>query len=151
MPPSSITRLIDLGAQPYLIAATLLGVLAQRLIRTLCPHCKQTTDIERKVWNNLIAPAKARPPKSVYKPIGCDECRHSGYLGRIGIYEALHVNVEIRNLINSTSDLEKYHAAAAKQNMRTLRISGAQKIAEGLTTLEEIFAVVHPMKDAIEK
>jgi general secretion pathway protein E len=142
--PASITRLLDLGAQSYLISATLLGVLAQRLIRTLCPHCKQAGTLDRNAWNELIAPAKAAPPKTVYFPNGCDECRHTGYLGRIGIYEALLVNPEIRNLINTTTDIAKFQAAAQKQGMHSLQISGAQKVAEGLTTLEEIYAAVPP-------
>ncbi|MFQ5658947.1 MAG: GspE/PulE family protein [Gammaproteobacteria bacterium] len=140
--PSTITRLLDIGAQPYLIGATLLGILAQRLIRTLCPHCKQATEIDRKAWDKLLAPAKARLPKSAYAPVGCDECRHTGYLGRIGIYEALTVDAAVRELINTTSDVGKYYDMAAKQGMRPLTISGAYKIAEGLTTLEEIYAVV---------
>jgi len=142
--PASITRLVDLGAQPYLISATLLGVLAQRLIRTLCPHCKQPGALDRKAWDELIAPAKAAPPEIVYLPNGCDECRHTGYLGRIGIYEALLVNPEIRALINTTTDIALFQAAALKQGMHSLQISGAQKVAEGLTTLEEIYAVVPP-------
>ncbi len=146
--PSTITRLIDLGAQPYLIGATLLGVLAQRLIRTLCPHCKAAGQLDRAAWERLVAPGKTRLPQSVYEPVGCDECRHTGYLGRIGIYEALHIDAEMRRLINTSTDLRQYHAAAAKQGMRNLRLSGAQKVAEGVSTLEEIYSVVPPLKES---
>ena len=142
--PASITRLIDIGVQPYLIGATLLGILAQRLIRTLCPHCKEETGVDLEVWESLVAPAKTKIPKTVYRPVGCDECRHTGYMGRIGIYESLLIDSEIRHLINTTSELKQYYDAAAKQGMRNLRLSGAHKVAEGLTTVEEIFLVVPP-------
>lgn len=145
--PATITRLIDIGAQPYLVGATLLGVLAQRLIRTLCPHCKQPGELDETAWKQLVAPNRTKIPKTIYKAVGCDECKHTGYMGRIGIYEALQVDTDIRKLINSTTDLQHYHAAAAKQGMRSLRISGAQKIAEGLTTLEEIYSVVPPPQE----
>lgn len=142
--PSSITRLIDIGAQPFLISATLLGVLAQRLIRTLCQHCKQPLQLEKEAWNKLVAPAKLKLPTNTYQPVGCDECRHTGYYGRIGIYEALPVNKTLRQLITSGADIEAIRSTAIKEGMRTLRLSGAQKIAEGLTTLEEIYSVIPP-------
>ena len=145
--PSSIIRLMDIGIQPYLIGATLLGVLAQRLIRTLCPHCKLKDRIDRNTWNNLIAPAKATLPESICKPVGCDECRQTGYLGRTGIYETMMIDANMRDLINTSKDLDKFHHAAVKQGMRTLNISGAQKIAEGLTTLEEIYSVIPPHEE----
>lgn len=145
--PATITRLIDIGAQPYLLGATLLGVMAQRLIRTLCPHCKQAHKIDAQAWKDLVAPAKVKLPAKTYKAKGCDECRHTGYMGRIGIYEALFIDAEIQALLNTTTDLTEYHKAAEKQGMRSLRISGAQKIAEGLTTMEEIYSVIPPVKE----
>ena len=144
--PSTITRLIDIGAQPYLVSATLLGVLAQRLVRTLCPHCKEKAELDRTAWERLVAPVKTRLPKTVYRPVGCDECRYTGYMGRTGIYETLLANREIRELINSSNDLQKYYDAAARQGSYNLRISGAQKVAEGLTTLEEVYTVIPPDK-----
>jgi general secretion pathway protein E len=145
--PSSITRLLDIGAQPYLISASLLGILAQRLVRTLCPHCKVAAGVDRRAWDNLIAPLKAKAPISAYTSTGCEECRHTGYLGRTGIYEALLADNDIREIINSTNDVSRYRKAANKQGMRTLQISGAHKVAEGLTTLEEVYAVVPPSRD----
>ena len=145
--PSTITRLLDIGAQPYLIGATMLGILAQRLVRTLCPHCKKPGAIDKNAWNRLIAPANLTPPDSAFSPTGCDECRHTGYLGRTGIYETLVIDKTVRKLINTTKELQLYYDAAEKQGMQNLRISGAQKIADGLTTLEEIYAVVPPKKD----
>ena len=144
--PATITRLIELGAQPYLVGATLLGVLAQRLIRVLCPHCKKPAEIVPEAWQALVAPAKIKLPENTYQASGCDECRHTGYMGRIGIYEALQVDEKIRKLINTSTELAKYYGAAEKQGMRNLRISGAQKIAEGLTTMEEIYSVIPPQK-----
>ncbi len=145
--PATITRLIEIGAQPYLVGATLLGVLAQRLIRVLCPHCKIASKVDPKGWQALVFPAKIKIPENTYKAVGCDECRHTGYLGRIGIYEALPIDKNIRKLINTSKDLAEYHAAAEKQGMRNLRISGAHKIAEGLSTLEEIYSVIPPQKE----
>ncbi len=142
--PATISRLIEIGAQPYLIGATLLGILAQRLIRMLCPHCKKPGAVNEKAWNTLVAPVKIKLPKKTFQPLGCDECRHTGYMGRIGIYEALMIDTDMRKLINTTTELAQYYAAAKKQGMRSLRISGAQKIAEGLTTLEEIYSVIPP-------
>ncbi|MGK0297886.1 MAG: general secretion pathway protein E [Gammaproteobacteria bacterium] len=145
--PSTITRLLDLGAQPYLIGATLLGILAQRLVRTLCPHCKKPGKLDKTAWEKLVFPTKLKLPDTAYSPVGCDECRHTGYMGRTGIYESLVIDKNIRNLINTTNDLQLYIEAAEKQGMEALKISGAQKIAEGLTTLEEIYATVPPNKD----
>lgn len=140
--PSAITRLIDLGIQPFLINASLLGILAQRLVRTLCPHCKQATTLNKDAWNKLTAPSKLKVPRNCFKAVGCDECKHTGYLGRIGIYEILPMNPELQKMISDNTNVNSLRAAALKQGMRSLRIGGAQKIAEGLTTLEEIFSVI---------
>jgi general secretion pathway protein E len=137
--PSSITRLIDIGAQPFLISATLLGVLAQRLVRTLCLHCKKPVKLEQEAWSKLTSPIKLKLPEKTFTPVGCDECRHTGYYGRIGIYEALPIGKSLRHLISTNANLEAIRSAALKQGMRQLRISGAQKVAEGQTTLEEIY------------
>lgn len=140
--PSAITRLMDIGTQPFLISATLLGVLAQRLVRTLCPHCRKPAKPDRTAWDHLVSPARVALPKQINRPVGCDECRHTGFLGRIGIYESLLIDKQMRQLINDGADLEQIRDAALKQGMRHLRLGGAQKVAEGLTTIEEIYAVV---------
>lgn len=142
--PATISRLVEIGAQPYLVGASLLGVLAQRLVRVLCPHCKSPGQLDVTAWNRLVSPAKIKPPKNTYQATGCDECRHTGYMGRIGIYEALLIDSSMRQIINATADLGEYQQAAIKQGMRSLNISGAQKIADGLTTLEEIYSVIPP-------
>ncbi|OGT35812.1 MAG: type II secretion system protein E [Gammaproteobacteria bacterium RBG_16_51_14] len=139
---AAVTRLIDIGSQPFLINATLLGVVAQRLIRTLCNHCKQADTLDKEAWNHFAAPHRLRPPKKVYTSKGCDECRHTGYMGRVAIYEILTVNSEIRKQITATTSLDDLHAAAIAQGMRSLRIGAAQKIAEGVTTLEEAYSVL---------
>jgi len=140
--PSAITRLIDIGIQPFLINASVLGILAQRLIRTLCPHCKQAATLNKDAWIKLTAPPKLKVPNNCFKAVGCDECKQTGYLGRIGIYEIMPMNPELQKMISDNTNINSIRATALKQGMRSLRISGAQKIAEGLTTLEEIFSVI---------
>jgi general secretion pathway protein E len=148
--PSTITRLLDIGAQPYLVGATVLGILAQRLIRVLCPHCKVEGELDHNAWQKLVSPLSIKPPDVVYAATGCDECRNTGYMGRTGIYETLLVDKTIRKLINTSKDLQLYYDAADRQGMHNLRIGGAQKIAQGLTTLEEIYSVVPSRQETYE-
>ncbi len=138
---TAITRLLDIGVQPYLINATLLGVVAQRLLRCLCPHCKQPGELDDQQWHALINPWKLKKPETVYTPRGCLECRNTGYFGRIGIYEVLLMSQQTRNLIAADCDINKLRRQAMKEGMHSLRISGAQKIIAGLTTIEEVFKV----------
>ncbi len=140
--PSAITRLIDIGMQPFLLNATLQGVIAQRLLRTLCKHCKQAVALNEKDWLDFAKPDKLRMPNKIYKPIGCDECRHTGYMKRIGIYELLRMSPELSEHINTNTNLELLRSTALQSGMRPLKISGAQKIAQGLTTLEEVYSVI---------
>jgi general secretion pathway protein E len=143
--PTAITRLLDLGAPSYLLNATMLGVMAQRLVRTLCPHCKEKVPFKRaeehEAWNTMVAPFKAPPPEFIYRPVGCLECRNTGYKGRIGIYEILVFTPEIRRLITPQTDLQALTQAALKQGMRPLRVAGATKVAAGVTTMEEVHRV----------
>jgi general secretion pathway protein E len=140
--PTSITRLLDLGAPAYLLNTTVLGVMAQRLVRTLCPHCKQKMAFQRdedhRLWNSLCAPFKATPPETIWRPVGCLECRNTGYMGRIGLYEIMQMTREVRSLVTAQTDVAALTQAAYKAGMRPLRISGALKIAQGLTTFEEV-------------
>ncbi len=140
--PAAITRLIDIGVQPFLINTTMLGVLAQRLIRTLCPHCKEAKEIDPVAWNQFCHPLKLKIPENTYEPVGCDECRHTGYKGRMGIYEAMTMNKAMKKLITEDVELVQLRDAALKNDMRSLRYSGAHKVAEGLTTLEELYSVL---------
>ena len=142
--PAAITRLLDLGVPHYLLNSTILGVMAQRLVRTLCPHCKQPGGLrteDEEAWNTLVAPWKSKMPSSIYHPVGCLECRMTGYMGRVGIYEILLFSPEIKKLVGSGADLAKIRELAYREGMKPLRISGAAKVASGLTTLEEVIKV----------
>jgi general secretion pathway protein E len=146
--PSAITRLQDLGVPGYLINATLLGILAQRLLRTLCPHCKKRIpmdDTTREIWASLVTPWKGREPEYTYMPEGCLECRMTGFSGRIGIYELLLMSPGIKRHISQTTDIMALRAEAFREGMRALRISGAKKVAAGFTSLEEVVRVAPPV------
>ncbi len=146
--PSSVTRLIDLGVPPYLITATVAGVMAQRLVRTLCPHCKTAVPTDPAAWEELTRPFRIKMPEQVYRPVGCLECRGTGYLGRMGVYETLPMSTALKGVISRGGDLEAITRAALKDGMKPLRISGAQKVARGLTTVEEVLRVT-PQQDVL--
>ena len=146
---SAITRLLDLGVAPYLLNSTILGVMAQRLVRTLCRHCKQKVTYESlraddMSWEEFVAPWKAKRPEYVYRQVGCLECRNTGFMGRLGLYEILLLSPGVRKLITETADLAKIRELAYKEGMKPLRISGAMKIGLGQTTFEEVMAVAPP-------
>ena len=140
--PSSLTRLHDLGVQPFLTAATILGVLAQRLVRKLCPYCKQETFIDHQEWKHLTFDYNIDMPDFVCKAVGCDECRNTGYKGRVGIYEFMPLSLETKQLIGANADLTKLRYQARKEGIEPLRIAGARKVMAGVTTLEEVLRVV---------
>ncbi|MDQ1362905.1 MAG: ral secretion pathway protein, partial [Pseudomonadota bacterium] len=142
--PSAVTRLLDIGVPSYLIQSTVLGIMAQRLVRTLCPHCKQPAEITENTWAQLVRPWKPARPAQVFKPVGCLECRNTGYLGRVGIYEMFTFSQEIKRLITDNCDVNLLRAQAVKEGMRSLRLSGAQKVANGITTIEEVLRVAPP-------
>ncbi len=139
--PTAITRLLDLGIPPYMIKATVLGIMAQRLVRTLCPHCKVEEEVDVEAWNLLVKPFRAKPPAQVFAPQGCLECRDTGYMGRMGIYELLPMSERIKTYITKELELETLRKQAFKEGMRTLRLSGAQKVGAGLTTIAEVLRV----------
>lgn len=139
--PSAITRLMELGIPPYLIRATVLGVMAQRLARTLCPHCKAPGPVDNQAWKSLTRPWKAPTPEQVYQPVGCLECRNTGYYGRAGVYEILKLSGDLSAQITDQCELEQLRLDAYKTGMKSLRLSGAQKVAAGQTTIEEILRV----------
>nr|WP_167812669.1 GspE/PulE family protein [Marinobacter daqiaonensis] len=139
--PSAFTRLLELGIPPYLIRATVIGAMAQRLVRLLCPHCKEATPVEEDAWTTLTRPWKAPVPKRVFRPVGCLECRDTGYLGRAGVYEILGMSRTIAGQINDRCELEQLRLDAYRDGMKSLRLSGAQKVAAGQTTIEEILRV----------
>ncbi len=139
--PTAITRLLELGLPPYLIRSTMLGVMAQRLVRILCPHCKVEGQIDKVTWHDLVAPWTVAKPEKIYHPKGCLECRDTGFIGRMGIYEVLPVSHEISSLIDADTDHLKLRQQAMKEGMHSLKLSGAQKVAAGLTTVEEVMRV----------
>ncbi|GLQ33651.1 GspE/PulE family protein [Litoribrevibacter albus] len=139
--PTAVTRLQELGIPPYLIKATVLGVMAQRLVRRLCPHCKTSQPLDEGAWERLTRPWRAGVPTETYGPVGCLECRDTGYLGREGIYEVMPMSESLKEFVHEQTDLSQLRAQAYKEGMRSLRISGAQKVARGITTIEEVMRV----------
>jgi general secretion pathway protein E len=144
--PAAITRLLDLGVPSYLIHSAMLGIMAQRLVRTLCPHCKTPGPIEQARWDELVGPWKLPKPKEIQVATGCVECRMTGYRGRSGIYEMLTISPAIKKLITQDADLAKIRALAYREGMQPLMINGAEKIGAGLTTIEELTKIAPPLE-----
>ncbi len=145
--PSSITRLHDLGIQPFLTSATILGVMAQRLLRTLCPHCKKVVDVvpDSEIaiqWQELVQPWRAPAPAQIYVAQGCEHCRHTGYQGRVGLYEIMPLSNELKKLVAADTNLDVLKQQAYREGLQPLRLSGAKRISEGVTTIEEVMRVV---------
>jgi general secretion pathway protein E len=135
----AVTRLSDLGVPSYLIAATVIGVLAQRLARTLCPACKaRDDDTTREKLDDIARPWRLSGGVRPFKPVGCLECRHTGYRGRAGLYELLVMSDAARAAVHPSLDAPALRRQAVKDGMRPLRLAGAMKVAEGVTTLEEV-------------
>ncbi|MDH5611475.1 MAG: GspE/PulE family protein [Gammaproteobacteria bacterium] len=146
--PSAITRLMDIGVAPYLIQSSLIGVMAQRLVRTLCPHCKQPTEIDEDAWQALVKPWKSKKPDTAQKPVGCLECRNTGYQGRMGIYEMFTFSKASKKLITENCDIAALRQQVIKDGLMPMRLSGANKVANGITTIEEVMRVSPPPLDA---
>jgi general secretion pathway protein E len=138
--PSAITRLLELGVPAYLINATVLGVMAQRLVRTLCPNCKQPDELDPAVWESF-SDGMDLELESPCKPVGCIECRQTGFLGRVGLYEMLEMTSSLKSRVKPDSDLESLRAQTQADGLLTLRYSGAKKVSQGLTTIEEVLRV----------
>ncbi len=142
---SSVARLLELGIPNYLVNATLIGILAQRLIRTLCPHCKAVGEpIDPVLWKELVNPWRSNIPEKVYKPVGCLECRNTGYMRRTGLIEMLVMTDAMRALVGQEGDIVKMRSQAARDGLKSLRLSGAQKIANGQTTMDEVLKAAPP-------
>ena len=137
---SAITRLNELGIPNYLINATVLGVMAQRLVRTLCPHCKKPQEVDAGMWKEATNGWKLEPTNASHSE-GCLECRHTGYLGRVGLYEMLEITPAARHLLNNDGSLDDLQSLSKKEGLIPLKIAGAKKVAEGLTSLEEVYRV----------
>lgn len=150
--PTAITRLLDLGVPPYLLQSTVLGVMAQRLVRTLCPHCKRPEELsseDEMLWQGLVSPWKSKKPAQLQQPVGCLECRMTGYLGRIGLYEIMPMTLELKSMVGVHTDLAALRERAIKAGMQPLRIAGARKVAAGQTTMEEVLKVAPPLQDLV--
>ena len=131
-------RLINMGIEPFLLTSSLLGVMAQRLIRTICPHCREAHTVEKNILKNLSLNDHIT---KFYRGKGCEKCFHSGYKGRLGIYELLTMDEPLRKLILNRSSSEDIRACAQNAGMRTLRQVGVEKLKEGITTPEELLRV----------
>lgn len=145
--PSSITRMLDLNVPFYLINSTVIGIMAQRLVRTLCTHCKAPAEIDQPTWDALVSPWKIAKPKQIQRAVGCLECRMTGYRGRSGIYEMLTISPAIKKLIAQNADLASIRTTAHREGMQPLMINGAEKVAAGITTIEELLKVAPPPLD----
>lgn len=140
--PSAMTRLIEIGIEPYLLNATMLGVMAQRLVRTLCKYCKEQVTTDPLAWKALVGENQKVPmPEKIYHPVGCDRCRHTGYQGRQGIYELLKVSDDLKTLVYEGAQIRQLRKQGIADGMNLLRVSGAYKVAAGLTTIDEVLRV----------
>ncbi|WP_373807148.1 GspE/PulE family protein [Delftia acidovorans] len=139
--PSAVSRLMELGVPPYLINATLLGVLAQRLVRTLCPQCKQRDEeTSAATLAEAVRPWKLSGSYQPYKPVGCVDCRMTGFRGRMGLYELLTVSEALKQQVHTSPSMDALRRQAVQDGMRPLRLAGALRVAEGVTTLDEVMA-----------
>jgi general secretion pathway protein E len=137
--PSSVMRLLELGVPYYLLGSTLSGIMAQRLVRTLCPHCKSPGgELSDEVWDSIGGAWEIPKPAVVYRPVGCPECRQTGFRGRTGIYELATVSDAFCHLIQEVTDLAALRRQSVADGMKPLRMAGAYKVVEGVTTAEEV-------------
>jgi general secretion pathway protein E len=144
--PSAVSRLMELGVPSYLINATVLGVLAQRLVRTLCSNCREPDEAaQRETLAALVKPWQISGGYRPYKPVGCVDCRMTGFRGRMGLYELLTVTEGFKEKVSKEPNIDALRRQAVSEGMRPLRLGGALKVAEGLTTIEEILASTPPL------
>ncbi|MBA5638156.1 type II/IV secretion system protein [Duganella sp. LX20W] len=140
--PSAVMRLLELGVPYYLLEATLIGIMAQRLVRTLCPDCKSPDgELSDELWNSIGGAWNLPKPATLYRPVGCPECRQTGYRGRTGIYELLTVTEAFGKLVREETDIQALRRQSVADGMKPLRIAGALKIQEGVTNAEEVLKV----------
>jgi general secretion pathway protein E len=144
---AAVTRMLELGVPSYLINATMLGVLAQRLVRTLCKQCRQPDDsASREALDVIVKPWKISGAWQPYKPVGCVDCRMTGFMGRMGLYELLTVTEAFKEKVTHAPDMASLRRQAIADGMRPLRLAGALRVAEGLTTLEEVLTATPPLE-----
>ena len=144
--PSAVSRLMELGVPSYLINATLLGVLAQRLVRTLCPQCRVKDEgSSREALAEVVKPWQINGGYQPYKPAGCVDCRMTGFMGRMGLYELLTVSEAFKDKVTKEPSIDALRRQAVADGMRPLRLAGALKVAEGVTTIEEVLSTTPPL------
>ncbi|MEM7259614.1 MAG: GspE/PulE family protein [Pseudomonadota bacterium] len=141
---AAITRLLELGVPYYLLRNTIIGVLAQRLVRKLCSACSTDAEMDVDEWNGLVTPLSVTAPGSIKAKAGCRVCRDTGYVGRVGIYEVLQMSPALKELILPELDITEFRKQAMRDGMQPLRISGARKVAQGVTTAAEVMRVAPP-------
>jgi general secretion pathway protein E len=141
--PSAVTRLIDMGVEPFLISSSVLAMMAQRLVRLICPHCREpfTPDPEMLAELGLVPTDLAQHGGEFFHGRGCEACRHTGYRGRTAIYELMVLDAPVRNLIMQRANANMIKTTAVQRSMRTLLQNGARKVLEGRTTAEEVLRV----------
>jgi type IV pilus assembly protein PilB len=140
--PGAVTRLRDMGVESFLITSSLIGVLAQRLVRVICPHCKEAYAPPADALRRLELDPEEHQNVHLYRGTGCDSCHKTGYRGRIGVYEMMTMSESLRAMVISGAPVDELRAAAQQEGMRTLRQDGVQKVLEGITTFEELLRVV---------
>lgn len=148
--PSAITRLIDMGIEPFLIASTIVSIIAQRLVRRLCPKCKVVYEPTKEILERIGLTKQKASHITFYRAVGCEECNMTGYKGRLAIFEVMKMTPEIAKLTVERSDTSLLEAQARKDGMTTLLEDGLRKIEAGLTTIEEVLSVA-TMYDALEE
>jgi general secretion pathway protein E/type IV pilus assembly protein PilB len=139
--PSAVARLADLGVQPFLVASSVRAIMAQRLVRRLCAHCKQPGELSETELRALRIEPGQLSEAQVMKPVGCERCRQIGYKGRIGIFEIFVINDDVRHMINKRSATLLLRQRARELGMRTLREDGIRKVLAGLTSAEEVISI----------
>jgi type IV pilus assembly protein PilB len=145
--PSVVTRLTDIGTEPYVIASALVGVVAQRLVRRLCVHCRRQYTPPAEVLRSMNMTDADAATIPFYKSVGCDQCNHTGYRGRIGIYEVMRINDKLRRLISAKASEDQLREAAVSGGMITLGEDGLSKVKGGVTTPEELLRVVTEVRE----
>lgn len=149
--PASITRLIDMGIEPFLIASSVVMVVAQRLVRKLCAHCKKAYHPNVELLERIGVSAKEAKEIKFFEPIGCDECNQTGYRGRVAIFEIMEMTPAIAKLTMERSETGIIREQSIKDGMIPLIKDGLRRIKDGLTTIEEVLAVATVEQDAIEE
>jgi general secretion pathway protein E len=139
--PSAVTRLLDLGVPPFLIQATLIGVVAQRLVRKICPHCRETFEMTSGELKDLGLFLNREGPVTLQRGAGCLRCRGTGYLGRAGVFEVLSFSDAIRRIVNDQAGEDQIREQAKREGMVTLRENAVKKLLQGATTYQEVLRV----------